>query len=71
MEESLVRYSKLSIITATNRFNICREEAIMQLERGGEGKGREREGKKSWKGSRYDSLSRVCGLSKKQRHPRE
>jgi len=32
MEESLVRYSKLSIITATNRFNICREEAIMQLE---------------------------------------
>lgn len=32
MEESLVRYSKLSIITATNRFNICREEATMQLE---------------------------------------
>lgn len=31
MEESLVRYSKLSIITATNRFNICRDEAMMEL----------------------------------------
>lgn len=33
MEESLVKYSKLSMITATNRFNICREEAVMKLGR--------------------------------------
>lgn len=49
MEESLVRYSKLSIITATKRFNICREEATMQLEK--EEEERRRREKKAKRGA--------------------
>lgn len=31
MDESLVRYSKLSMMTATNRFSICTSENLLDV----------------------------------------